>query len=51
MVYKETTDSGELYVYINGILVYKRWSDGNSIIFEKYGIPTWKADRNKGNYR
>lgn len=40
MIYKETTPSGELYIYMNGVLLYKRWSSGVSAIFEKYGPPT-----------
>lgn len=50
MVYKEITKSGELYVYMNGTLLYKKWPDGSSILFEKYGIPTRNTDRDNGKY-
>ena len=50
MVYKETTKTGEVYVYMNGTLLYKKYPNGNSILFEKYGIPTRNTDRDVGHY-
>lgn len=50
MVYKETSNTGETLVYMNGALLYKKWPDGSSILFEKYGIPTRNTDRDSGRY-
>ena len=47
MITKEIKDN-QLFVYQNGKLIYKKWlSNGNSVIFEKYGSPTWKHERDK----
>lgn len=48
-VYKEIKN-GELYVYMNGSLLYKKWPDGSSILFEKYGMPTRSEDRDRDDY-
>lgn len=45
MIYKEISSTGELYVWMNGHLLYKKWPDGSSILFEKYGPPTRNVDR------
>jgi hypothetical protein len=45
MIYKEISSTGELYVYMNGSLLYKKWPSGTSVLFEKYGPPTWSSDR------
>lgn len=50
MIHKETTPTGELLVYMNGSLLYKKWPTGGSILFEAYGPPTRKADRDNGRY-
>lgn len=50
MIYKETSATGELYVYINGEFVYKRWPNGSSILFEKWGPNTRDSDRDRGSY-
>lgn len=50
MVYKETSATGEVFVYMNGFLLYKRWPTGASILFEKYGVPTRNTDRDRGSY-
>lgn len=35
----------EVYVYMNGSLIYKKWlNQNNSIVFNDYGHPTWKGD-------
>lgn len=41
MIHKETTATGETYVYM-------KWPNGSSILFEKYGIPTRNTDRDNG---
>lgn len=50
MIHKETSSTGETYVYMNGHLLYKKWPDGSSILFEKHGFPTRNHDRDRGNY-
>ncbi|WP_353194585.1 hypothetical protein [Pusillimonas noertemannii] len=50
MIYKETTASGETLIYMNGALLYKKYPSGDSVLFEKYGPPTRKADRDAGHY-
>lgn len=50
-VYKIITSTGELYVYMNGALLYKRWVGGRSMLFEVYGPPTSNFDRDEGKYR
>lgn len=47
MIYKKTSSTGELYVYMNGVLLYKRWPTGVSVIFEKYGPNTWNTELKK----
>lgn len=49
-IYKEVTPSGETLVYMNGALLYKKWSAGHSLVFEKYGIQTSNSDRDRGSY-
>lgn len=49
-IHKEVSSTGELYVYMNGTLLYKKWPTGASIVFEKYGIPTSNTDRDRGHY-
>jgi len=35
----------EIYVYRNGVLIYKKWvKENNSVIFNNYGHPSWKHD-------
>jgi len=35
MIYKKETKDNELYVYMNGKLIYKKWlSTGQSIVFD-----------------
>lgn len=47
MITKEIKDN-QLFVYYNGMLIYKKWlNTGNSVVFEKYGHPTWKDERDK----
>lgn len=42
MIYKQTIGN-ELYVYMNGSLLYKRWMWlGHGKIFDKWGVP-WSA--------
>lgn len=44
MMYAEKTKDGEVYVYRNGVLVYKKWlKSNNSILFTN--PPTWKNDK------
>lgn len=50
IVHKEKSEYGEIFIYMNGKLLYKKWPDGNSILFEKYGMPTSKANRDMGHY-
>lgn len=45
MIYKEVSSTGELFVWMNGVLLYKKWPSGVSIVFEKYGPTTWSFDR------
>lgn len=41
MIYKEKIGN-ELYVWMNGKLLYKRWlSEGYGIIFDSFGAP-WR---------
>lgn len=51
MIVKHVTESGELYVYMNGSLLYKKWPNGASVLFEKYGPVTYKSDGDRGSYR
>ena len=40
MIWKEI-HGHELYVFWNGILIYKKWLDtGASLVFNQYGPPT-----------
>lgn len=48
MVHKEIKKSGELMVWMSGVLLYKRWSNGKSVVFEKYGPPTSSSERDMG---
>ncbi|WP_327210021.1 hypothetical protein [Rhizobium leguminosarum] len=50
MIRKEISSTGELYVYMNGDLLYKKWKDGSSILFEEYGLNTRGSDRDRGSY-
>lgn len=50
MIHKTISSTGELYVYSNGELIYKRWPNQTSVIIEKYGINTTNADRDRGKY-
>lgn len=51
MTHKETMPTGEVLIYMNGSLLYKKWPSGASILFEKYGPPTRNTDRDRGSYR
>lgn len=51
MIYKETSATGELYIYMNGELLYKKWPDQSSILFEKWEPNTRNTDRDKGTYK
>lgn len=43
MVYSERIGS-EVYVYMNGILIYKKWlNQNNSVVFNN--PPNWKYDK------
>lgn len=48
MIHKKKTPDGETFIYMNGALLYKKWPDGSSAIFEKYGAPTRNTDRDAG---
>lgn len=50
MIHKHTTKDGETYVYMNGSLLYKKYANGASVLFEKHGIPTRNTDRDAGRY-
>jgi hypothetical protein len=50
MIRKQISLTGELYVYMNGELLYKKWKDGNSILFEEYGLNTRNTDRDRSSY-
>lgn len=51
MITKETKDN-QLFVYHNGLLIYKKWLDtGESVVFEKHGIPTWKHERDENDLK
>lgn len=50
MIHKEISSTGETYVYMNGHLLYKKWPNGTSALFEKHGFPTRNGDRDRGNY-
>lgn len=39
------TIGNEVYVWMNGNLIYKKWlNTNNSIVFNDYGHPTWKGE-------
>tara|TARA_R110002167_G_scaffold24964_1_gene87131 strand:+ start:7096 stop:7275 length:180 start_codon:yes stop_codon:yes gene_type:complete len=45
MIYKEIKDD-QLFVYHNGNLIYKKWlRTSQSVVFEKFGLPTWSQER------
>lgn len=50
MIRKRISATGELYVFMNGQLLYKKWNDGTSMIVESYGINTRNDDRDRGSY-
>lgn len=50
MVLKNLSPNGELYIWMNGKLLYKKYPDGSSCLFELYGIPTRNTDRDRGHY-
>lgn len=49
MITKKILDN-QLFVYYNGSMIYKKWLNTNhSIVFEKYGQPTTKLERDESN--
>ncbi|MEO1013426.1 MAG: hypothetical protein AAFX53_19185, partial [Bacteroidota bacterium] len=53
MVFKENTQDNELYVYMNGKLIYKKWLDTgkskvfDSIAYDKYTLASIKDKANE----
>lgn len=46
MMYAEKRNGNEVYVYRNGVLIYKKWlNTNNSVLFTN--PPTWKNDKLK----
>ena len=35
----EIDEHRQVYVYWRGVLIYKRWPDGSSALFDEYGPP------------
>lgn len=49
-IHKEVSSTGEIYIYMSGVLLYKKYPSGESVLFEKYGPPTRNTDRDRGSY-
>jgi hypothetical protein len=45
--FRVVTQDQELYVYIGGVLIYKRWKNGGSLLFDKFGPPISNKDRDR----
>lgn len=50
LIHKETSPFGDWIIFMNGVPLYKKWPDGRSMLFEKYGMPTTDVDRDNGRY-
>lgn len=45
LIHKSVSAFGDWIIFMNGRMLYKKWPNGSSMLFEKYGPNTTNADR------